>query len=63
MNAPALTTLRTERVTLRPFRDDDALERAALGRDADIVRSFGGSPDWIGKRDMTLSDAREWLDW
>src|SRR3990172_1369680 len=42
--APAAPVLNGFRVTLRPPRPSDAVERLALGRDPDIARSFGADP-------------------
>ena len=65
MNAVPSTstvTLAGDRVVLRPFAPSDAEARAQLGQDASIVRMFGGSPDWSGRRSMAIEDAREWFD-
>lgn len=32
-----------------------------MGRDADIVRAFGGSPDWVGVAPMSRSEAQDWI--
>lgn len=52
--------LEGRRVRLRPFRPSDSAERLALGRSAEIVRSFGGDPD--GLPPYAEKEARHWVE-
>lgn len=53
-------TLRGPRVTLRPPRPEDAGERLALGRDAGIVRMFGGEAEGPLPA-LSAAEAERWL--
>lgn len=47
---------------LRAFRPDDVAARQALGLDAEIIRAFGGTPGFDGRRPMPADAARAWYD-
>lgn len=47
------------RVRLRPFRESDFAGRLALGRSAEIVRSFGGDPQLLPP--LEEDEARAWV--
>jgi ribosomal-protein-alanine N-acetyltransferase len=54
--------LRSARTVLRPFRPDDIDGRVRCGKDPEIIRMFGGSPDFTEPVLMPLEDATAWYD-
>ena len=63
VNIPAQTPrLRTPRTVLRPFGPQDVEGRARCGEDPEIVRMFGGSPDFDEPVPMSAEDAAGWYD-
>lgn len=49
-----------ERVTLRAFHEGDVEGRRLLGRDPEIQRAFGGSPNFDTWQPMSEDAARAW---
>ena len=63
-----MTTLRTERLILRPWRDDDLEPFAALNADPEVMRYFRGTlereqSDIMARRLGELIDERGWGLW
>ncbi|MEZ0580759.1 GNAT family N-acetyltransferase [Nocardioides sp. MH1] len=56
------STVETAQVLLRPFEWADVAARSMLGQDASIVRMFGGSPTWEGRRSLPIKAAEAWYD-
>lgn len=55
-------TLRSARTLLRPFRLEDVEGRVRCGKDPEIIRMFGGSPDFDQPTPMTLDEATAWYE-
>ena len=60
MDLDFVPRLQGSRVILRPHRDEDSAQRAALGRRRDIVRAMGGNLS--SDRSMTQSAARKQIN-
>jgi RimJ/RimL family protein N-acetyltransferase len=60
MTKPSLPLLVDATLKLRAPKPDDALARLRLGRDAEIIRMYGGSRADI--RPMTMEEASRWVD-
>jgi RimJ/RimL family protein N-acetyltransferase len=56
-DTPRLPALRT---LLRPFQTDDVQGRIACGKDPEIIRMFGGSPEFDEPAAMSLDEASAW---
>jgi len=54
--------LRSARTVLRRFRPDDIDGRVRCGKDPEIIRMFGGSPDFSEPVSMPLEDATAWYE-
>ena len=54
--------LRTSRALLRPFQPEDVDGRVRCGRDPEIIRMFGGSPNFREPVPMPLEDATTWYE-
>jgi len=55
-------TLRSERTLLRPFQRSDVQGRVRCGKDPEIIRMFGGSPDFEEPVGMPLDEANAWYE-
>jgi ribosomal-protein-alanine N-acetyltransferase len=55
-------TLRSKRTLLRPFQRSDVQGRVRCGKDPEIIRMFGGSPDFEKPIEMPLAEANAWYE-
>ena len=54
--------LRSARTVLRGFRPEDIDGRVRCGKDPEIIRMFGGTPDFSEPVSMSVEDATAWYD-
>jgi RimJ/RimL family protein N-acetyltransferase len=61
---PAETpVVRTERLLLRPKHEGDIEGRQACGRDPEIMRMFGETPEFTTLQPMSRAEAEEFYEW